>query len=63
MDEASLAGENHYALYENGEVHLYTLRPEDVGLTSYPLEAITEEMLKKMQQFCVVCLKENLELT
>ncbi|EAG4419884.1 anthranilate phosphoribosyltransferase, partial [Listeria monocytogenes] len=41
MDEASLAGENHYALYENGEVHLYTLRPEDVGLTSYPLEAIT----------------------
>ncbi len=40
MDEASLAGENHYALYESGEVHLYTLKPEEVGLASYPLEAI-----------------------
>ncbi|MBF2655371.1 anthranilate phosphoribosyltransferase [Listeria seeligeri] len=41
MDEASLAGENHFALYENGEVSLSTLNPADVGLPIYPQEAIS----------------------
>lgn len=40
MDEASLAGENHFALYEDGEVSLHTITPADVGLASYPQEAI-----------------------
>lgn len=40
MDEASLAGENHYALYENGSVSLHTLNPMEVGLDIYPLDAI-----------------------
>lgn len=40
MDEASLAGENHYALYENGSVSLYTLNPMEVGLDIYPLDTI-----------------------
>ncbi|WP_270994175.1 anthranilate phosphoribosyltransferase [Listeria seeligeri] len=41
MDEASLAGENHFALYENGEVSLSTLNPADVGLAIYTQEAIS----------------------
>ncbi|EUJ27869.1 Anthranilate phosphoribosyltransferase 2 [Listeria grayi] len=40
LDEASLSGENHYALLENGKVTLHTITPEDVGLNRYPLEAI-----------------------
>ncbi|MCP8617980.1 anthranilate phosphoribosyltransferase [Salirhabdus salicampi] len=40
MDEASLAGENHAALLEDGEITPFTIHPEDVGLTSYPLEDI-----------------------
>lgn len=35
MDEASLAGENHFALLENGEVTTFTLAPEDIGLPQY----------------------------
>lgn len=40
MDEASLAGENHLALLEDGKVSTFTLHPEEVGLSVYPNEAI-----------------------
>ncbi|GEL77599.1 anthranilate phosphoribosyltransferase [Tenuibacillus multivorans] len=40
MDEASLAGENHLVLLDQGDVQSFTLKPEDVGLTSYPNNAI-----------------------
>ncbi|MFP7479923.1 anthranilate phosphoribosyltransferase [Terribacillus saccharophilus] len=40
MDEASLAGENHLVLLENGKQTSFTLHPEEVGLPVYPLEAI-----------------------
>ncbi|MDY0406989.1 anthranilate phosphoribosyltransferase [Virgibacillus sp. 179-BFC.A HS] len=40
MDEASLAGTNHFCLLENGEIHAFTLRPEDVGLPIYSNEEI-----------------------
>jgi anthranilate phosphoribosyltransferase len=40
MDEASLAGENHFALLENGEIMTFTLSPEEVGLNTYPIESI-----------------------
>lgn len=40
MDEASLAGENHLVLLEDGKQTAFTLHPEEVGLPVYPLEAI-----------------------
>ncbi|MEN2767056.1 anthranilate phosphoribosyltransferase [Ornithinibacillus xuwenensis] len=40
MDEASLVGENHLVLMEQGSITEFTLTPEEVGLTRYPLEAI-----------------------
>lgn len=40
MDEASLQGENHLILLENGKLQEAILKPEDVGLTQYPNEAI-----------------------
>src|SRR5699024_7531396 len=35
MDEASLAGENHLVLLDNGELNEITIKPEDVGLPTY----------------------------
>lgn len=40
MDEASLAGENHLILLENGETKKMIVTPEDAGLPLYDLEAI-----------------------
>jgi len=41
MDEASLAGENHMALLENGAIYEMKFTPESVGLPTYPLEEVT----------------------
>ncbi len=35
MDEASLQGENHYTLLENGNISDHTFHPEDVNLPQY----------------------------
>ncbi|MRH44078.1 anthranilate phosphoribosyltransferase [Aquibacillus halophilus] len=40
MDEASLAGENHLVLLEDGELRKFTLTPEEVGLPTYDNEKI-----------------------
>lgn len=40
MDEASLQGENHIALLEDGKITSYTLTAEEVGLQSAPNSAI-----------------------
>lgn len=40
MDEASLAGENHLVLLENGELTSFTLHPSEVGLPTYSNEEI-----------------------
>lgn len=40
MDEASLAGENHLVLMDEGDLIPFTLYPEEVGLSPAPLEAI-----------------------
>jgi anthranilate phosphoribosyltransferase len=40
MDEASLQGENHLVVLENGKLVEKTLHPEEVGLPVYPNEAI-----------------------
>lgn len=40
MDEASLAGENHLVVLEDGKLTEITLTPEDVGLPRYSLEEI-----------------------
>jgi anthranilate phosphoribosyltransferase len=40
MDEASLQGENHLAILDNGIIRLKTLTPEDVGLSRYDNKAI-----------------------
>jgi anthranilate phosphoribosyltransferase len=40
MDEASLAGENHLVLMNEGEIIPFTLHAEEVGLPSAPLESI-----------------------
>ncbi|CAM4075580.1 anthranilate phosphoribosyltransferase [Lederbergia lenta] len=40
MDEASLAGENHLVILENGELKKMILRPEEVGLPTYSIDEI-----------------------
>ncbi|WP_071395235.1 anthranilate phosphoribosyltransferase [Bacillus tuaregi] len=40
MDEASLQGENYLVMLENGHISERILRPEEVGLSIYPNEAI-----------------------
>lgn len=40
MDEASLQGENHIALLEDGKITSFTLTAEEVGLQSIPNSAI-----------------------
>ncbi|RPF53266.1 anthranilate phosphoribosyltransferase [Aquisalibacillus elongatus] len=40
MDEASLAGENHMVLLDQGDLIPFTLKPEDVGLNTYSNEEI-----------------------
>lgn len=40
MDEASLAGENHLALLNDGEIKRFTLHPEELGLPVYSNDAI-----------------------
>lgn len=40
MDEASLAGENHLAILENGEITEKVIRPEQFGLPVYDNDAI-----------------------
>jgi anthranilate phosphoribosyltransferase len=40
MDEASLQGDNHLVILENGIITEKTLHPEEVGLSVYPNEAI-----------------------
>ncbi|EUJ45002.1 anthranilate phosphoribosyltransferase [Paenilisteria rocourtiae] len=57
MDEASLAGENHYALLENGEVSLYTFLPEDVGLERRDLAAIRGGDAKRNAEILLSVLK------
>lgn len=40
MDEASLAGENHIAFLNEGEIETFTLHPEELGLPVYDNDAI-----------------------
>ncbi|RLL42047.1 anthranilate phosphoribosyltransferase [Oceanobacillus piezotolerans] len=40
VDEATLAGENHLILLEDGELTSFTLRPEDVGLPYFSKDEI-----------------------
>ncbi len=40
LDEASLAGANDLRLIEAGEIVSRSLKPEDLGLSSAPLEAL-----------------------
>lgn len=40
MDEASLAGENHLVLLENGKLTSFTLHPEELNLPVYPNDTI-----------------------
>lgn len=40
MDEASLAGDNHLVLLENGQTSAFTLNPEELGLPMYTNDQI-----------------------
>src|SRR5699024_12660410 len=40
MDEASLAGDNHLVLLEDGHITSFTLHPEELGLPVYKSDAI-----------------------
>lgn len=40
MDEASLAGDNHIVLLDDGYIQSFTLHPHDVGLSTYKNESI-----------------------
>lgn len=41
MDEASLAGENHLVLLDNGKITSFTVHPDELGLPVYQNDAIT----------------------
>lgn len=57
MDEASLAGENHLVLLDQGELIPFTLKPEEVGLNTYPNEAIRGGDAKENAEILLKVLK------
>lgn len=50
LDEGSLAGANHLRFIDQGSVRSETLSPEDLGLTSAPLEALRGGDLAENQE-------------
>lgn len=40
LDEVAIHGETQVAEVKNGEIHYYTLTPEDFGIQRYPLESL-----------------------
>lgn len=40
LDEITITGETHIGELKNGQVNVYTVRPEDFGLKTSPIEAI-----------------------
>jgi len=43
LDEISLAAVTHVAEYHDGEVRIYSVRPEDFGISSQPLDSLLVE--------------------
>lgn len=57
MDEASLQGENHLAVLENGHIYERILHPEEVGLPVYSNEEIRGGTAKENAEILVKVLK------
>ncbi|WP_449619882.1 anthranilate phosphoribosyltransferase [Robertmurraya sp. Marseille-Q9965] len=57
MDEASLAGENHLAILENGEIEDRILHPEQLGFAVYDNEAIRGGDSKENAEILIRVLK------
>ena len=57
MDEASLSGENHLVLLENGQTQKMTVAPEDVDLPTYSNEEIVGGEAKENAEILVGVLK------
>lgn len=57
MDEASLSGENHLVLLENGHVEKMTVTPEKVDLPYYSNEAIVGGEAKENAEILIGVLK------
>ena len=59
MDEASLAGDNHLVLLENGEITPFTLHPHDIDLPVYSNEEIQGGNAKKNADILLSVLKNK----
>lgn len=57
MDEASLAGENHVAILEKGEIRQEVIHPHDVGLPVYENEAVRGGDAKENAEILLKVLK------
>jgi len=59
MDEASLQGDNHLVILENGIITEKVLHPEEVGLSVYPNEAIVGGYARENAEILTNVLKGN----
>ncbi|WP_421378766.1 anthranilate phosphoribosyltransferase [Bacillus salacetis] len=59
MDEASLAGENHLVLLENGKIEKFTITPDEAGLPVYSNEEIRGGDAMENAQILLDVLKGN----
>jgi anthranilate phosphoribosyltransferase len=57
LDEATLAGENHLILLQNGSLEKIILRPEEVGLPTVPISAIKGGDAKQNAEILLQVLK------
>lgn len=57
MDEANLGGKTHCAFYQSGKVSEFSFSPEEVGLESLPLTAITGGDVQKNKEILLSVLK------
>ncbi|MFS0930209.1 anthranilate phosphoribosyltransferase [Enterococcus durans] len=57
MDEANLGGKTHCAFYQSGKVSEFSFSPEEVGLKSLPLTAITGGDVQKNKEILLSVLK------
>lgn len=59
MDEANLAGETNYVLVAEGTVTSHHFLPEEIGLQSAPLTAITSQSVAQNQAILLAVLRDE----
>lgn len=59
LDELSIAGKSYVAELKNGEVFEYTVTPEDVGLTSAPIDSLLVEGAEQSLEVVKLALSDS----